>query len=794
MFGWLTKNRPGNTKAIEGEQYAAATVTLSERNRTRLAANITARQLVASSNGLPGICADTLATDCAQQPLRLYRVGTVEIMRQLMRKGKAAPIDVRTRRYLSDKNRVGLFVSEAMRKARARLFNMKATQYADTGGNVAEVTDHPALDLMRRPNPSMSGTDAAHLRFWFKNICGQHFDALVNGEGGVTEIWPMYAHATEPLPGEGEGLVRAYAYGRERTGVIEIPPEDVLDYKHQIHPTDPYHGYGPLHVCFDSAQVLSKNTQFDLEMIENGNIPPGLISVSDKVYPTVDAVSKLMKDIRTATRGVRGKADMLAVSGASFVDMTKAGKELQSIERINYHESRVRQAYGIPETVLNNKASAYASAETGDDAYWAGAVRPRLVTDAEQLTRMVLPLFGIEPGEYFFAYDDPVLEDARAEAEIAEIDLRSGVRNINEVRAERNMSGIGEDGDVYRINGVPVDESGQLPPSPQPFSFTLNSGEPAQIKAGGPEACACGSVPALPPPRDDGPEFAGIAEHHKRATFYTENGPPCGCTKAVDENAPLEIPDDNLAGSEAARATDAANAAYREYRDVLEEYFRDVQEETARSIRTGDQIDLEAMEDQLARNMMPAARRLYEAGFRLGGVEVDQDNADLDPFQIVNAEAVEAIYTSFVREMSRDISDTTAQDIERFVRTGIEEGQSTAQIADAIEEDTGYSAYRSEMIARTETNRSLNVGKMERYRLVGVERKVSRTAPGASSVHLAIEKSSEGGIPLEQPFVRSGDTVRGADGTRETYSRDYLSPPYRPNCRCALEAVLEDDE
>jgi phage portal protein BeeE len=727
----------------------AATITVGERSRNRQSRNVTAAQLVAAASGLPAACANLAANDCSSQPLRLYKAGSVTI-----RRAKTRRVPLVQQRRLSD----------------ARMVGTKAAQMADGLGNVAEVTDHPVLELLRKPNEHTTGQAHQYLTFWFKFIAGESFDAI-SDDG--KQMWLLYAHATNPIPADpGLGqLVAYYAYGRERSGVLELPTDRVLHYKNRLHYADPYHGYGPLHDCYDSARVLAENTDFDLELIENGNIPPGFLSLDTAVYSTHEAVKEAMKELARKSRGARGKTELRAFAGAQFVSLAGVGKDLQTIEKLAYHEARIRQCYGIPETVLNNRSSAFASAEVGDDQYWAGTIRPALVRQAEQYTEQLLPYFD-DTEDMFFAYDDPVIRDQSAELQQAEIRLRTGMTTINEERAALNMPGIGEDGDVYRINGVPLDLAGQ----PQPSMFTLDAEPPETTKA----------VEALPR------LTVGLAACHKGPDRYADVGEFCGCSKAKDDDGlELEVPDDFIPAGLAKAETAAIRAAAQEIAAAVSAFGEDAAKRAVSQVVAGQAINLAAMADDLADILMPSYLRLYDAGFNMAGLEIG-DGDDLDPLEIPNAEAILESRTSLVRQYSKDIVDSTAQAIEDRVRIGLEEGQSIGEIAQNIEADTGLTDWRSERIARTEVQRATNEGKRTRYKEAGYTKVYWVTAPGATAVHRAIEAMYPEGQDIDKPFLKAGQTVRGVDGSSETYERDIYTPPARPNCRCSIQTRKND--
>lgn len=117
------------------------------------------------------------------------------------------------------------------------------------------------------------------------------------------------------------------------------------------------------------------------------------------------------------------------------------------------------------------------------------------------------------------------------------------------------------------------------------------------------------------------------------------------------------------------------------------------------------------------------------------------------------------------------------------VRNGLEQGWSIDRVA---EEMAGFPEYRAEAIARTETQRAVQTGKREGAIAVGVTHHRVLTAPGVRRAHAEI--AAQGFIPIDQPFVKAGDTFDG-----KTYTRDIFAPPFDPNCRCGLTFKYEGE-
>lgn len=168
-----------------------------------------------------------------------------------------------------------------------------------------------------------------------------------------------------------------------------------------------------------------------------------------------------------------------------------------------------------------------------------------------------------------------------------------------------------------------------------------------------------------------------------------------------------------------------------------------------------------------------------------------------DPFTIHNPRVSEYL-DNYTVKLRNEIQGYTGEAIAKYVKTGIEGGQTTAEMARGLREDASaaggsMSPARSEMIARTESARGYVEGQRMAWQDSGVvEGKKWMLAPDACPFceAMAAQFNSKS-TPLDQPFMAKGSTLTAADGSvmQLDYS-DVQGPPLHPHDRCDLEPVL----
>jgi SPP1 gp7 family putative phage head morphogenesis protein len=155
-------------------------------------------------------------------------------------------------------------------------------------------------------------------------------------------------------------------------------------------------------------------------------------------------------------------------------------------------------------------------------------------------------------------------------------------------------------------------------------------------------------------------------------------------------------------------------------------------------------------------------------GAPLVSLQVDTDQVNERALEWAQERAADLI--TQIEENTRDM-------LRDAIHEAIDEGIGADELADMIADSTGFSDYRAEMIARTETNRANNQGNLRAYKDAGVERKEWMTAGDDLVEEDCEDNEAVGAIGLDEDFP-SGDDA----------------PPAHPNCRCSISPVFEPDD
>lgn len=448
---------PYDSRELPGA-YVAATIITGEDVSTWY--NNTGRdfELIArAAVGTPNHAVTTMATVCASQTLRLYRRSGGRPKSFMTR----AVTDRRALKYLRGETPVPVST-------------IKGANYAAKAGDgVEEVLDHPVLDVLQNPDPVYTGQLWMLLLWWQREACGRSYiwaaDWVGRGPSIPTSLYILPSAYTWPVKST-TGLIDSFVYGRNRAQMMRVQPETVVYLRHSPNPFDPVGAWGPLQSVTQEADMESAALGAEVARWNNGGMPGMVLKAS----PTTkdNQMAQMQAALSRSIQGVGKSGSMLLLRDTELVQYATKPHEMQYVQGMEHAQKRIYDAFGIPESIYRLNAANLASATVSDGQFARYAIAPRLAVMASELTEGLLPMFGIEPGEMWFAYDNPVRDDVivlSAELRAAEA---QGIVTPNEVRQVLGLDALPDEANVlrYRQTTAPA-------PAFDPFATTATDEE-----------------------------------------------------------------------------------------------------------------------------------------------------------------------------------------------------------------------------------------------------------------------------------------------------------------------------
>lgn len=440
-------------KATSSAPYIGATRTVKDLAR-QLPTTTEAGTDINLFANYPYACAGIVARLCASQPIRLYREA-----------GKGPKMGARRIR-----DRKAL---DWLRNPRG--VGRKASIYADTAEEIERVTESPVLDLLDTPNPYYTGQEMEQLLWVFLQMTGNAYQHIVEDQAGVPmELWPMYSQWVSVIPGKGDVLVDGYWYGRDATNKVRLEADEVI-HDRLPNPFDPHYGMGRIAAARVTAEAYNAEDQYRVGLMKNQARPDYAISTGPNSQPLGKAqIEQVRTEIDNRHKGLDKAGKPLFLNGGLQIQqLSWSPKDLNSVEHQKWYMRVIANVFGVPVSMVDPDNAGLADVKAAMAHAMEHTVLPMLCLRAERLTNDLLPRFGLEG--HWFAYDNPIPEDASAVVERNRAYLSVGMMTVNEARAAEGMDEIDNPmADALLFNGQPL---GVAPVMPGMFGGSGQGGD-----------------------------------------------------------------------------------------------------------------------------------------------------------------------------------------------------------------------------------------------------------------------------------------------------------------------------
>ncbi|MHB2265913.1 phage portal protein [Aliihoeflea sp. PC F10.4] len=263
-----------------------------------------------------------------------------------------------------------------------------------------ELTDHPLLDLVARPNTRQSGPSFLESLYGHLLMAGNAYAEFVETESGARELhllrpdrvtvaadasgWPV---ALEERQGAG---VRRVALGAGEGGGAH--------HFALFHPLDDHYGFPPLKAALMALDIHNSTGRWNKALLDNSARPSGALvyAPKDGGNLTDEQYERLKNELEEGYSGaVRAGRPLLLEGGLDWKAMGLTPKDMDFIEAKNAASRDIALAFGIPPMILGIPGdSTYANYQEANRAFYRLTVLPLVERIAQDLGGWLGPRFG----------------------------------------------------------------------------------------------------------------------------------------------------------------------------------------------------------------------------------------------------------------------------------------------------------------------------------------------------------------------------------------------------------------
>lgn len=260
----------------------------------------------------------------------------------------------------------------------------------------AELSEHPLLVLLARPNPMQTGAALLEQAYAGLEIAGNAYVEAVRLDGTPRELYALRADRMRAVPGA-DGWAEAYVYaagGRE----MRLPRADVLHLKF-FHPLDDHYGLSPLEAAGQAIDLHNAMAAWNKALLDNAARPSGALvyrGVTGSEQLSDEQFARLKDELRSAHEGPRGAGRPLILEGGlDWRPMSLSPQEMDFDAGRNAASRDIAMAFGVPPMLLGVPGDAtYANYGAANLAFWRQTVLPLCARMAGALTAFLAPAFG----------------------------------------------------------------------------------------------------------------------------------------------------------------------------------------------------------------------------------------------------------------------------------------------------------------------------------------------------------------------------------------------------------------
>ncbi len=268
---------------------------------------------------------------------------------------------------------------------------------------VHEQTEHPMLDLLRRPNPGHSGRALFETFYGHLQVSGNAYLEACTIDGELRELHVLRPDRMRVVPGP-SGWPEGYEYsnaGRSvrfhQDGDNPLPP---ILHMRLFNPGDDYYGLSPLEPGARAVDIHNAAGAWNKALLDNGARPSGALIYQgggdggDSL--TEDQFARLKAELEGAYQGTANAGrPMVLEGGLDWKPLSHSPKDMDYIEARHVAAREIALAFGVPPMLLGIPGdNTYANYAEANRNFWRQTVLPLVARTAEELSNWLAPVYG----------------------------------------------------------------------------------------------------------------------------------------------------------------------------------------------------------------------------------------------------------------------------------------------------------------------------------------------------------------------------------------------------------------
>ncbi len=363
-------------------------------------------------------------------------------------------------------------IAEAMAMPKPKLYQEKIV---DGVLKKVEIKNHPALDLLYRPNPLNSLSSLLTEAFINYGIGGELFLQIILVNNKPTEIWSISPDQVQVSYDITKDAINYRILSKN----ITITASGANDYKSEIlhfkryNPRNKLRGLSKMVSAGLSIASFNRANEWNEALLKNGANPSGALKAKNAL--TTEEYNRLKAQLKEQYTGTQNSGTPLLLEGdMEWQPLSLNPKDLDFNNGVLTAARNICSAYGVPSQLVGVMGeSTYSNYEHALISFWQDTILPLSETFIKAINNWLLDFYKEDNIFFEFDYNNIPALEARKETLFNRIRgvVNDGIMSINEGRVllgldEFNIDNLESENmaDVLFINSgkMPINEAGEL--------------------------------------------------------------------------------------------------------------------------------------------------------------------------------------------------------------------------------------------------------------------------------------------------------------------------------------------
>lgn len=250
----------------------------------------------------------------------------------------------------------------------------------------AEVSAHPLLALLRRPNPGQPGREFAEQLYGFLLVAGNAYVEKVEIDGRVRELHALRPDRVKAVA-SANGWAEAYEYSVNGQST-RLARGSVLHLR-LFNPLNDHYGLSPLEAAQRAIDTHNAAAAWNKAILDNSARPSGaLVYAAGDGQLTAEQFERLKSELAQSYQGsANAGRPMVLEGGLDWKQMGHSPRDMEFSEAKNGAARDVALAFGVPPMLLGIPGdNTFANYMEANRSFWRQTVLPMASRMAEALT------------------------------------------------------------------------------------------------------------------------------------------------------------------------------------------------------------------------------------------------------------------------------------------------------------------------------------------------------------------------------------------------------------------------